>query len=148
MTRRIPLKIVAASGAIVLASGVAAAAVTTPDEADAGLDKASEQTGLELPASEAAHPTQLDHPGNAPEVEEVEVGEVEAEQHGVGPQDNHGAVVSAFADTTELEGSERGQAIAAVARSDAGMPEAHGGANGQGAGAAEAGAANAEAHRP
>lgn len=110
MSRRIPLKVIAASGAIVLASGVAAAAVTTPDQADDGLAKAAEQAGFEVPVGSADHAA--DHVADSDDAGEVEVSDTE----GTAPTDTHGATVSAFATTTELTGRDKGQAISELAR--------------------------------
>jgi alpha-D-ribose 1-methylphosphonate 5-phosphate C-P lyase len=116
--RRTPLKVLAAGSAIALAGGVAVASAM-PDAASDGLGTASENAGFEVPASENADAAQLEGSEATEEVEEIdEVEEVE----GLG-QDNHGAVVSEFAETTELTGSERGAAIAEVAQGDEGKPE-------------------------
>ena len=134
MIRTTPLKIAAATGALVLGGAVAAAAVTTPDAADDGLTNASERTGFELPASQENHPTGEDHPGGGPEeaddIESLEEEELEPEEqlHGEGERpENHGFVVSELATNSELTGRERGQAIADVAQSDAGKPDQAGG---------------------
>ena len=114
MSHRISLKIVAASGAIVLGSGVAAAALTTPDQAADGLAKAAEKAGFEVPVATGAQSTVDDQSTDVTEEESTEA-EVEVEDEGTGAVDNHGAEVSELARNTELIGREKGQAIAALA---------------------------------
>lgn len=136
MRKSIPMKIAVAGAGIVMAGGVAAAAVTTPDEASDQLGDASAKAGFEVPTSGDVQPvknqneveeettelevtTTTEAEEELEEVQEVEEPEVEGE----GPSDTHGAVVSEFAQTTELEGKDKGQAIAEVAKSDEGKPD-------------------------
>ena len=171
MSHRISLKIVAASGAIVLGSGVAAAALTTPDQAADGLAKAAEKAGFEVPVANGAQSTVEDE---STDVTQEQSTEAEVEDEGTGPVDNHGAEVSELALNTDLIGREKGQAIAALASEgrsggpdDAADSEAVEAPNDGGIGTgteasddsnttgsdhaapqATAGSANAEGHRP
>jgi hypothetical protein len=110
-------KIAIAAGALTLgAAGVAAAA--TPDAADTGVTKASEQVEIEVPANEDSH--------SAVEADDLETSNDEAtdveetEDEGVGPVDNHGAEVSAVAQSDDTEGREHGEAVSAVAQDNHG----------------------------
>jgi hypothetical protein len=116
-------KIAIAAGALTLAAGGVAAAAGSPSvEADKGLTSAEEQVGVELPASQDAHPGEVDETETeAPETESTEV-EAEVDDEGVGPVDNHGAEVSAVATSDETTGREHGEAVSAVARDNAGAP--------------------------
>jgi len=117
------LTIIAGAGAALVASGGAALAATTPEAADGGLARASEVTGIELPASQGSHPTADDHPGGAPEAEtievevpEVEVPEVEAPDVEAPPAETHGSTVSAVAQDDSTTGAAHGEAVSTVAR--------------------------------
>jgi hypothetical protein len=55
-------------GVVALAAGGAAVAGALPGQADNGLGPASENVGIELPASRENHPTRESHPGGAPEL--------------------------------------------------------------------------------
>lgn len=105
-------KIAIAAGTLTLgAAGVAAAATATPDVADPGLTKASEQVGVELPASSDSHPEATDE---ATQDETGDVGEQDA------TEDNHGDAVSAVAHTEFDTGREHGEAVSAIARTNEG----------------------------
>lgn len=119
-------KVAVAAGALTLAAtGIAAAA---PDDADKGLTIAEEQTGEDLPVAGAHGPeTDLEEP----EVEDgadVEIDDRDAAgdgEHGDGkPMDNHGAIVSAVAQTELGTGREHGAAVSEVARQNGGAAAA------------------------
>jgi hypothetical protein len=115
-------KIAAAAGALTLAAGGVAAAASPPEAADHGLTTAEAQVGVELPASKDAHPgAAVEDESAETEVEaESEAVEVEADGEGLGPVDNHGAVVSVVAQDDATTGREHGEAVSAVARDNAG----------------------------
>ena len=110
-------KIAAAAGALTLGvAGVAAAGAVTPDAAEPGLTKASENVGIELPASHDSHP-------------DAEAGEddttaddttTDVEDEAGAPEDNHGAIVSAVAHSEFETGREHGEAVSAAARDNHG----------------------------
>lgn len=137
-------KIAAAAGALTLAATGIAAAGSPPEAADTGLTNAEERTGKELPVAGANAPDHVEGPeapgddvdGDDPVVDEV-VG-VEGEG-GNGPVDNHGAVVSAVAQTEHSSGREHGAAVSAVAR------EGHGPAAAETGGDDDASAAGSSA---
>lgn len=113
-------KIAIAAGALTLAATGIAAAADPPDAADDGLTKASEQVGVELPATQDSHPPvtadELDDDAVESEVED-DADELEAEGEGGGPEGNHGAEVSAVAKVNDPEtGNEHGIAVSEVAR--------------------------------
>jgi hypothetical protein len=117
------LTIIAGAGVALVASGGAALAATTPEGAESGLRRASEVTGIELPASHGSHPTADDHPGGAPEAEtlevevpEVEVPVVEVPDVGAPPADTHGATVSTAAQDASTTGAAHGAAVSTAAR--------------------------------
>ena len=112
------LTIIAGAGAALVASGGAALAATTPEAAESGLRRASEVTGIELPASQGSHPTADDHPGGAPEAEtvEVEVPVVEVPDVEAPPADTHGATVSTVAQDDSTTGAAHGEAVSTAAR--------------------------------
>ena len=106
-------KIAAAAGAITLgAAGVAAAG--TPDAADDGLTKASEQVGVELPASHDSHPVADDASDEGTDVDAPD--DESTDDEGTGPVDNHGAEVSVVAQSDETTGRDHGMAVSEVAR--------------------------------
>jgi hypothetical protein len=143
--RKVP-KIAAIAVGAVLVGGAAAAAVGAPDAADDDRTTASEQTGVEVPASPEAHPTKADHPGtdaqDEAEVEatkevddegvdeEVDADEEEGTDDAVedsgGPVDNHGAEVSAVAKDDSTTGREHGEAVSTVARDNHGAEASNG----------------------
>ena len=110
-------KIAAAAGALTLGVAGVAAAATTPDAADAGLSKASENVGVELPASHDAQSTADDSTAEDTTADDV-TAEVEDETEG--PEDNHGAIVSGVAQTEFETGREHGEAVSAAARDNHG----------------------------
>lgn len=114
-------KIITAAGAITLTATGIAAAASPPEAADEGLTTAEEQVGVELPATKDSHPGAQDaHDAEATETEtETEV-EAETEEVGQGPVDNHGAAVSAVAQTEFATGREHGEAVSAAARDNHG----------------------------
>lgn len=113
---RLTKKIITAAGAITLTATGIAAAGSPPEAADQGLDMAEEQVGVELPASKDSHPgAQNEQDSEAPETEDVE-----AEEAGQGPVDNHGAAVSAVAHTEFPTGREHGEAVSAAAQDNHG----------------------------
>lgn len=149
-------KIAIAAGALTLGATGVAAAVTTPDEAEPGLTTASEKAGFEVPVGPEAAETGDDV---------TEVDEVEVEAEGTGPVDNHGAAVSAVAQSDFETGREHGEAVSEIARTngggeadtatedaeDAGEDESEGAGAEGGENAAEQaglGADNAGEHRP
>ena len=107
-TLRNVTKAIAGAGiALVLSGGAAAAANgSLPDAAQDGLSTASDHVGIELPASKDNHPTADDHPGGAANDGSA------ATEH----PDNHGADVSAVAQSDETTGREHGEAVSTVAR--------------------------------
>lgn len=114
-------KIAVAAGALTLAAGGVAAAVTPPEAADAGLTTAEEQVGVDLPASKDAHPGAPTEDTSDSEAEVEETTELEEpEVEGTGPVDNHGAVVSVVAQDDSTSGREHGEAVSAVARDNHG----------------------------
>lgn len=114
-------KIAIAAGALTLAAGGVAAAAGSPSvEADKGLTTAEEQVGVELPATKDAHPGEVEETDTEVETPETESTEVEVDDEGTGPVDNHGAEVSAAATSDETTGREHGEAVSAVARDNAG----------------------------
>ena len=137
MRKSIPLKIAVAGAGLVMAGGVAAAAVTTPDQASDGLEKATTQAGFEVPTSGDVQPLKAQAPTDDEVVEEQPTAEeteglteteetddtAELEDESTGPVDNHGAAVTEYIETSELTGKEFGQGVSEVARSDAGKPE-------------------------
>lgn len=120
LTKRIAI----AAGALTLGTAGIAAAAGTPDAADDGLTKASAQVGIELPASQDSHPTADEHADDsdledeAVETEDEVTDEDDAGEdvEGTGPIDNHGAEVSAVAQSDETEGRDHGIAVSEVAR--------------------------------
>jgi hypothetical protein len=132
--RKLPVRIAAAGAGLMLAGGVAVASAGSPPEAaDEGLSTAEEHTGFLPPASQDSHPTAADHPGGgAEDATELEATEDETakldeptEELGGGPVDNHGAEVSAVAQSEFETGREHGEAVSEVARGDHG-PDAAG----------------------
>ena len=121
-------KIAVAAGALTLAAtGIAAASDAPPEAADQGLTTASEQVGVELPANDdhaVAEDTDAtdDAADAADEADDAADDAAEADE-GIGPVDNHGAEVSAVAQTEFATGREHGEAVSEVARQDHG-PEA------------------------
>lgn len=112
-------KIAAAAGALTLGVAGVAAAATTPDAADAGLTKASDNVGIELPASHDSHPGA--EAGEGPELtDDTTTGDTTPEVEAGGPEDNHGAVVSAVAQSEFETGREHGEAVSAAARDNHG----------------------------
>jgi hypothetical protein len=118
-------RIAVAAAGLVLAGAAAAAAVGSPPSAsDEGRATAEEHTGFPVPVA-AGRADEVVADDDADDDEEVEAPEVEApedEENGGGPVDNHGAAVSAVATDHTVTGSEHGQAVSEVARSDAGKP--------------------------
>lgn len=120
-------KVALAAGALTLAAaGIAAASPS--EDADKGLSTAEGRTGKELPvAGEGAPDTEAEAPvadGDEPEDDTTDGGE------GGKPDDNHGAVVSAVAQTEFETGREHGKAVSEVARQGHGRPDAETGAHG------------------
>jgi hypothetical protein len=137
-------KIALAAGALTLSAAGIAAAATTPDEASDGLTKASEQVGIELPASKDAHPTAEEGASDdTDDAVEAETEEVEGE--GTGPVDNHGAEVSVVAQSDATTGREHGEAVSTVAQDNHGA-EVSADAGGDAAEQSTLGAANAGGH--
>jgi hypothetical protein len=152
-------KIAITAGALTLGATGVAAAVTTPDQAAEGLGTASDKAGFEVPVG-------ADADVSGDEVTEIEAEEVEvdAEGEGIGPVDNHGAAVSAVAQSDFESGREHGEAVSEIARTngggevtaeaaegddeDEGDAEAEDDGDGAPAEQAELGAANADEHRP
>ena len=147
------LKVIAGAGVAIVATGGAALAASLPDAAQDGLGRASEVTGIELPASHESHPTADDHPGGGVQAEtvEVEAAEVEAAEvedvEQAPPADTHGAAVSAVARDDATSGAEHGEAVSTVARTNGGGAD-HGSTPGtvpeQASDAGAEGAAHAE----
>lgn len=115
-------KIAIAAGAATLTATGIAAAGSPPEAAEDGLTTAEEQVGVELPATKDAHPGGQSSDADATVVEapEVEAPEVEAAAEGTGPVDNHGAEVSAVAQTDFPTGREHGEAVSEAARDNPG----------------------------
>ena len=109
-------KIAATAGALTLGATGIAAAAGPPPAADEGLTRASDQVGVELPASKDAHPTADDHASEAPEPDADDEATDELDDEGAGPVDNHGAEVSAVAKSDATTGREHGMAVSEVAR--------------------------------
>ena len=112
-------KIAIAAGALTLTATGIAAAGSPPEAADTGLSTAEEQVGVELPATKDAHPGAPD----ADDAATTEDSEIEAEDSGVGPVDNHGAEVSAVAHTEFATGREHGEAVSTFARDNHGAEQ-------------------------
>lgn len=114
-------KIAVAAGALTLGVAGVAAAATTPDAADAGLTKASENVGVELPASQDAHPGADAGQGDT-SVDDTATDDTttDVEDEAGGPEDNHGAIVSAVAQSDFETGREHGEAVSAAARDNHG----------------------------
>jgi hypothetical protein len=117
LTKRIAI----AAGALTLGTAGIAAAAGTPDAADDGLTKASEQVGIELPASQDSHPVADDQADESDVEDDAVEDEVKDEtaaedDEGIGPVDNHGAEVSAVATSDETTGRDHGIAVSEVAR--------------------------------
>ncbi len=113
-------KIAAAAGALTLgAAGIAAAGAATPDAADTGLTKASEQVKVEEPTS-GDSPTGTDG-ADAADTTDAE----DPADQGTGPVDNHGADVSAVAKSDATEGRAHGDAVSTVARDNHGAEADH-----------------------
>jgi hypothetical protein len=110
-------KIAVAAGALTLTATGIAAAGSPPEAADSGLTTAEEQVGVELPATKDAHPGAPDAPGTTEEAE------IEVEDAGLGPVDNHGAEVSVVAQSDATAGREHGEAVSAVARDNHGAEQ-------------------------
>lgn len=130
MRKSIPLKIAAVGAGLVMIGGVAAAAVTTPDEASDGLDTASDNAGFEVPTSGDVQPVKNQNEVEDDTVEDeaqVEETTEELEGEGVGPVDSHGAAVTEHIESTDLTGKEFGQSVAEVAKSSEGKPDVSGG---------------------
>lgn len=131
-------KVATAAAAITLTVGGAAAAGALPDAAQDGVAEAGTHIGLNLPdtaADEAREATSADaeaEAGAETETEEVEVKEVETddvetdETHELGnvtndtDADAHGEDVSAIATDDSLTGAEKGAAVSATAKGEAG----------------------------
>ena len=109
-------KIAIAAGALTLTATGIAAAGSPPEAADSRLTTAEEQVGVELPATKDAHP-------GAPEATSTEDAEIEAENEGVGPVDNHGAAVSVVAQSDATSGRAHGEAVSEVARDNHGAEQ-------------------------
>jgi len=123
-------KIALAAGALTLAAGGVASAIGAPPEAaDEGLTTAEEGAGFELPASGNAEQDDVETEAPADEIEDdtdevtddaaTEGAEEEVEGDG-GPEGNHGAMVSAAAQSDEYEGRAHGEHVSSVARQDHG----------------------------
>ena len=130
MQRKLPVKIAAGAGALVLAGTmVAAAADAPPEAADQGLTTASEHSGLDVPVrsggATASDDSSTDEAVDA-DVDALETTDEEAdvstEDDGdeVGAQDagEHGAAVSALASPKDPEtpGREHGEAVSTLAK--------------------------------
>ena len=117
-------KIAIAAGALTLAAGGVAAAVSPPEAADDGLSTAEEQVGVELPASKDARPGATPEVPDDEELEEPAVEGSEQEEPALEeagpPEGTHGAEVSAVARSDEHEGRARGEAVSAAARDNHG----------------------------
>jgi hypothetical protein len=118
---RITPKIAIAAGAVTLGAAGIAGAVTAPEAAEPGLSKAAEQVGVELPASRDAHPGADPSTDASTEVEETEeVEEADDVEEQDAHEDNHGAAVSAVAQTDHGSGREHGEAVSTAARENHG----------------------------
>lgn len=122
---RMTPKIAIAAGAVTLGAAGIAGAVTAPEAAEPGLSKAAEQVGVELPASRDAHPgADPSTDDSSTEVEETEEAEETEQTDEVEEQDahedNHGAAVSAVAQTDHGSGREHGEAVSNAARENHG----------------------------
>lgn len=139
-----PAKMAAVAAGLVLAGAAAAAAVGPPPEAaDHGLTTATERAGFAVPATPEGRPDADDHPGGPADdaedgaEDQVPTDEVPTDHEGTDADDegdegdgaraNHGAAVSAVAQDDSTTGRAHGQAVAEVARSDAGKPPHAGG---------------------
>jgi hypothetical protein len=141
-------KIAVAAGALTLAAtGIAGATDSPPDAADQGLTTASEHVGVELPATKDAHPdgSSVEQDDDATTDESADATEDESDDEGTGPVDNHGAEVSAVAQSDETTGRAHGEAVSEVARAGHGEDAGSTGEEHR-ADQAELGAANAGEH--
>lgn len=151
----VPAKIAAGAAALTLTGlGIAGATGSPPSNADNGLSTAESHVGTDLPATPESHPTPDAHGGGSGASPDAP------------PTDTLGAVVSAFATTTDLEGADKGAAISELARQGHGpddtsdshatgldtAAEASDGASTEGSSHASphaaAGAENADGHGP
>jgi hypothetical protein len=99
---------------------VAAAAASTPSAADAGVTKASDNVGVELPASRDSHPSADAGHDDGTDDTAADDATSEVDDQSGAPEDNHGAEVSAVAHSDFETGREHGEAVSAVARGDHG----------------------------
>ena len=127
---------VAAAIAVVLSGGVAAAATgNLPTQADDGVSTANDHSAVEVPATHEQSTTSDDSD------ESVQSSEDTASSDTGTHPDNHGAAVSAVAQSTDTTGADHGAAVSAVARDNTGQ-------NDHAADDANAGASNADESHP
>jgi hypothetical protein len=102
---------VAAAVAVVLSGGVAAAATgNLPTQAEQGISTANDHAVVEVPA------VSDDQSTASSDTESESVSSDQGSQ-----PDNHGAVVSEVAHTTEATGADKGAAVSAAARDNTGQ---------------------------
>lgn len=111
-------KIAVAAGALTLAATGAAAALESPEAATSGLANAATHTGFAVPVGAQTQDEVVDETTTTTTDDEA-TDEADAEDSA---EDNHGAAVSAVAQSDFETGREHGAAVSEVARSDAGKP--------------------------
>jgi hypothetical protein len=129
LRKALTVKALATFGVLALGSVSAAAATgTLPTAAQDGLANAASHVGVTLPASHDSHPSKDSHPGAKPESDAGAESDATADVTPATPNthDNHGAVVSETAHTTDATGRDKGAEISAVARGDHGPPTSTG----------------------
>jgi hypothetical protein len=127
--KALTVKALATFGVLALGTvSAAAAAGTLPDAAQNGLANAASHVGVTLPASHDSHPSKDSHPGGKPESDAGAETDAPADVTPATPNthDNHGAVVSETAHSTDATGRDKGAEISAVARGDHGPPTSTG----------------------
>jgi hypothetical protein len=143
------------AGGLFIATG--AGALTLPDHAGS---KAEDKvpTAIENPPAEAQdnatavrqdddHATDADSTDKVADDEATEAKDTESADDESGrPEDTHGAAVSTLATTTELEGRDKGEAIATLAQTNAGDDQADEHSSDAGDDHAADGAENATTH--
>lgn len=112
LTKRIAIT----AGALTLTATGIAAAGSAPDEPDETITTSAVEAD-DLTDTDA-ETTKVED--DAEETEEQETEATDAEDAGQGPVDNHGAVVSAVAQTEFPTGREHGEAVSAAARDNHG----------------------------
>jgi hypothetical protein len=117
-------KIAAAAAGLTLAGAATAAAVGAPDASLDGRSTGSDHAGFTVPVGPEDHAQNDDQV--APTTEDETAPDADEAPDAGGPQDNHGAEVSAVAKDDSTQGREHGEAVSEVARGDHGADADHG----------------------